>query len=109
MAGESTFQNSLYVNCLKFHKKTFKLGNKLDQNNPTPKIQSESSGCRNFYLSQNRVFPKLTYKHTRLFLVDLNVMSKNCQIFFYFLPTISQASISKQRLLAHITNTSINI
>lgn len=59
IAGESTFQNSLYVNCLKFHKKTFKLGNKLDQNNSTPKIQSESSGCRKFLSVTKQSLPKI--------------------------------------------------
>lgn len=90
---------------MKFHKETFKLGNKLDQNNSTPKIKLESSGCRKFLSVTKQSLPKINispgYNH-RLFLVDLNVMSKNCQIFFYLLPTISQASISKQRLLAHI-------
>lgn len=39
IGGESIFQNILNVYCLKFHKETFKLLNKLMYNNLKPKIQ----------------------------------------------------------------------
>lgn len=59
IGGESIFQNILNVNCLKFHKETFKLLNKLMYNNLKPKNQNPL-GAESFYLSHSRFFPKFT-------------------------------------------------
>lgn len=70
IGGESIFQNILNVYCLKFHKETFKLLNKLMYNNLKPKIQSKSSGCLKFLSVTQQVLPKIhiisRYSHTRI-------------------------------------------